>query len=173
MSFDDWRLASTKSKLLFYFFIGNAYWLFKINICLSCIIKPWVFFPICFFMVRLSHSALYCSVYSHVQLFVTLCGTASQTFLSFPTFWRLLKLVSESTLIIRWPKYWSFSFSISPSNEYLGFVSFRIYCFDLLVFQGTLKSLLQNHSSTPHQFFGAQLYLCSNSQVHTWLLGKR
>ena len=54
---------------------------------------------------------------------------------------------NESTLRIRWPKYWSFSFSISPSNEYSGLISFRIDWFDLLVVQGTLKSLLQHHSS--------------------------
>ena len=54
---------------------------------------------------------------------------------------------SESVLHIRWPKYWSFSFSISPSNEYLGLISFRIDWFDLLEVQGTLKSLLQHHSS--------------------------
>ena len=53
----------------------------------------------------------------------------------------------ESVLCIRWPKYWSFSFSISPSNEYSGLISFRIDCFDLLVVQGILKSLLQHHSS--------------------------
>ena len=51
---------------------------------------------------------------------------------------------SESALCIRWPKYWSFSFNISPSNEYSGFISFRIYWFDLLAVQGTLKSLLQD-----------------------------
>ena len=54
---------------------------------------------------------------------------------------------NESTLHTRWPKYWSFSLSISPSNEYSGFISFRIYWFDLLVVQVTLKSLLQHHSS--------------------------
>ena len=54
---------------------------------------------------------------------------------------------SESVLHIRWPKYWSFSFSISPSNEYSGSISFRIDWFDLLAVQGTLKSLLQHHSS--------------------------
>ena len=53
----------------------------------------------------------------------------------------------ESVLYIRWPKYWSFSFSISPSNEYSGLISFRMYWLDLLVVQGTLKSLLQHHSS--------------------------
>ena len=54
---------------------------------------------------------------------------------------------NESVPHTRWPKYWSFSFSISPSNEYSGLISFRIDCFDLLAVQGTLKSLLQHHSS--------------------------
>ena len=54
---------------------------------------------------------------------------------------------NESGLRIRWPKYWSFSFSINPSNEYSGLISFRIDWFDLLAAQGTLKSLLQHHSS--------------------------
>ena len=53
----------------------------------------------------------------------------------------------ESVLRIRWPKYWSFSFSISPSNEYSGLISFRMDWLDLLAVQGTLKSLLQQHSS--------------------------
>jgi len=53
----------------------------------------------------------------------------------------------ESVLHIKWPEYWSFSFSISPSNEYSGLIPFRIYWFDLLAGQGTLKSLLQHHSS--------------------------
>ena len=54
---------------------------------------------------------------------------------------------NESVLYIRWPKYWSFSFSISPSNEYSGLISFRMDWLDLLAAQGTLKSLLQHHSS--------------------------
>ena len=54
---------------------------------------------------------------------------------------------NESTLHKRWPKYWSFSFSISPSNEHPGLISFRMEWFDLLAVQGTLKSLLQHHSS--------------------------
>ena len=54
---------------------------------------------------------------------------------------------NESVLCIRWPKYWSFSFSISPSNEYSGLISFRMDSLDLLAVQGTLKSLVQHHSS--------------------------
>ena len=65
---------------------------------------------------------------------------------------------NESALRIRWPKYWRFSFNISPSNEHPGLISFRMDWLDLLAIQGTLKSLLQHHSSK-HQFFGAQLSL--------------
>ena len=54
---------------------------------------------------------------------------------------------SELAFCIRWPKYWSFSFCISPSSEYSGFISFRVDWFDLLAVQGTLKSLLQHHNS--------------------------
>ena len=62
---------------------------------------------------------------------------------------------NESALRIRWPKYWSFSFNISPSNEYSGLMSFRMDWLDLLAVQGTLKSLLQHHSSKA--FFRVQL----------------
>ena len=62
---------------------------------------------------------------------------------------------SESVLHIKWPKYWSFSSRISPSNEYSGLISFRIDWFDLHAVQGTLKSLLQHHSSK------ASIYQCS------------
>ena len=62
---------------------------------------------------------------------------------------------NESALCIRWPKYWSFSFSISPPNEHPGLTSFRMDCLDLLAVQGTLKSLLQHHSSK------ASIHWCS------------
>ena len=65
-----------------------------------------------------------------------------------PSIFSSIKVFSnESVLHIRWPKYWSFSFSISPSNEYSGLISFRIYWLDLLAARGTLKSLLQHRSS--------------------------
>ena len=63
------------------------------------------------------------------------------------TFSSIRVFSKESALLIRWPKYWSFSFSISPSNVYSALISFRIDWFDLLVVQRTLKSLLQHHSS--------------------------
>ena len=73
-----------------------------------------------------------------------------------PSFFPSIRVFShESTLRIRWPKYWSFSFSISPSNEYSGLISFSIHWFDLLAVQGTFKSLLQHHSSK------ASILLCS------------
>ena len=65
-----------------------------------------------------------------------------------PSTFPIIRVFSnESALCIRWPKYWSFSFIISPSNEYSGLISFRIDWLDLLAVQGTLKSLLQHHSS--------------------------
>ena len=78
---------------------------------------------------------------------------------------------NELALPIRWPKYWSFNFSISASNEYSRLISFRMDWLDLLAVQGTLKSLLQHHNSK-HQFFCAQLSLWSNSHIHMWLLKK-
>ena len=70
------------------------------------------------------------------------------TLLLLPSIFPSIRVFSnESVLHIRWPKYWSFSFSISPSNEYSGLISFRMDWFDLLAVQGTLKSLLQHHSS--------------------------
>ena len=73
---------------------------------------------------------------------------------------------NKSVLHIRWPKDWSFSFSISSSNEYSGLISFRIDRLDLLVVQGTLKSF-SNTTAQKHQFFHAQLSLWSNPQIHT------
>ena len=64
-----------------------------------------------------------------------------------PSIFPSIRVFSNSVLRIRWPKYWSFSFSISPSNEHPGLISFRMDWLDLLVLQGTLKSLLQHHSS--------------------------
>ena len=85
---------------------------------------------------------------------------------------------NESVLHIRWPKYWSFSFSISPSNEYSGLISFRMDWLNLLAAQGTLKSLLQHHSSKPSilqcsTFFIVQLsHPCLTAgKIYPWLDG--
>ena len=66
---------------------------------------------------------------------------------SIPIFPSIRVLSNESVLHIRWPKYWSFSFSVSPSNAYSGLISFRMDWFDFFAVQGTLKSILQHHSS--------------------------
>ena len=73
---------------------------------------------------------------------------------------------TESTLCMRWPKYWSFSFSSSPFNEHPGLISFRMDWLDLLAVQGTLKSLLQHHSSK------VSILQRTNSHIHTRLLEK-
>ena len=67
---------------------------------------------------------------------------------------------NESALRIKWPKYWSFSVSVSPSSEYSGLISFRIHWFDLLSIQGTLKSLLQHHSSKASVLQHSALFYC-------------
>ena len=97
-----------------------------------------------------------------------LCQTLLFLLLIFPS---ISVFSNESVLHIRWPKYWSFSFNISPSNEYSVLISFRIDLFDLLAVQGTLKSFLQHHSSKA-SIFDAQLSLWSNSHIYTWLLEK-
>ena len=122
----------------------------------------------------------------HVQLFLTPWTAAHQSSLSFTISWSLLKLMSielvmppsylvlcrpllllpsifpnirvfsnELVLYIRWPKYWRFS--ISPSNEYSGLIFFRMNWLDLLAVQGTLKSLLQHHSSKASIFWHSSL----------------
>jgi len=78
---------------------------------------------------------------------------------------------NELTLRMRWPKYWSFSFSISPSKQIPGLISFRMDWLDLPAVQGTLKSLLQHHSSKA-SILHCSAFFTSNSHIHTWLLAK-
>ena len=72
----------------------------------------------------------------------------------------------ESVLRTRWPKYWSFSFSISPSNEYSALISFRMDCLDFLAVQGTLKSLLQHHSSKASMLLCTVFYIAQLSHPY-------
>ena len=84
-----------------------------------------------------------------------------------PSIFPSIRVLSNNSVFhVRWPKYWSFNFNSSPSNEYSGLISFRIYWFELLAVQGTLNSLLQHHSSK-HQFFGSQLSSQSSSHIHS------
>ena len=73
---------------------------------------------------------------------------------------------NESTLHIRWPKYWSFSFNISPSNEHPGLMSFRMDWLDLLAVQGTLKSLLQHHSSKASILRWSAFFIAQLTSIH-------
>ena len=95
----------------------------------------------------------------HDQLFVThlmLC----HPLILLPSIFPSLRVFSnESALHLRWPKYWSFNFNISLSNEYLGLISFRMEWLDLLVVQGTLKSLLQHHSSKASTLWHSALFV--------------
>ena len=76
---------------------------------------------------------------------------------------------NESALCIKWPNYWSFSFSISPSNEYSGLISFRIDWWISLLFKG-LSRVFSSTTVWKHQFFSTQPSLWSSSHIHTWLL---
>ena len=129
---------------------------------------------------------------SHVWLFETPWTAAHQASLSITNSQSLLKLMSielvfilchpflllplifasirvfsnESVLCIRWPKYWSFSFKINPSNEYSGLTSFRIDWLDLLADQGTLKSFLQHHSSKASVFWCSAFFIVQLSHPY-------
>ena len=134
---------------------------------------------------------------SRVRLFATPWTAAHPASLSITNSWSLPKLMSmnqwchptisschpllllpsifpsirvfsnKSALCIRWPKYWSFSFSISPSNEYSGLISFRIDWLDLLAVQGTLKSLLQHHSSKASVLWCSAFFMVQLSHPYT------
>ena len=100
-----------------------------------------------------------------------------QSILLLPSIFPSIRIFSnESVLHIRWPKYWRFSISISPSSEYSGLISFRIDWLDLAV-QGTLKSFLQHHSSKASIFWHSAFFMVLLSHVysrhvHTWSTGK-
>ena len=88
-------------------------------------------------------------------------------FLLLPSIFPSIRVFSnKSVLHIRWPKYWSFSFSISPSNEYSGLVFFRMDWLDLLAVQGTLKSLLQYHSSKPSLLWCSAFFIVQLSHPY-------
>ena len=113
-------------------------------------------------MVMQTHQFHSVQPLSHVWLFATSWTAARQASLSITNSRSLLKLMS-----MRWPKYWSFSFSFSPSNEHPRLISFRMDWLDLLAVQGTLKSLLQHHSSkasilwcSAYKFIKTQQYIC-------------
>ena len=77
-----------------------------------------------------------------------------------------IRVFSNESTLMRWPKYWSFSFNISPSNEHPGLISFRMVWLDLLAVQGTLKSLLQHHSSKASIFRHSDFFIVQLSHPH-------
>ena len=88
-------------------------------------------------------------------------------FLLLPSIFPSIRVFSnESVLHIRWPKYWSFSFNISSPNEYSGLISFRMDWLDLLAVQGTLKSLLQHHSSKASILWYSAFFIVQLSSIH-------
>ena len=91
------------------------------------------------------------------------------TLLFLPSIFPSIRVFSnESALCIRWPKYWSFNFSISPSNEYSGLISFRIDWFDLLAVQGALKNLLQHHKLKASILWHSPFFTSAHdSHIHT------
>ena len=161
-----------------------------------CWLKTVIYFYLFFLLWILIKAVV--QLLSHVWLSATPWNVACHISLSFTISWSLLKLLSiesvmpsnhlilccsqllpsvfrsirvfpnESAFHVRWPKYWSFSFSTSPSNEYSGLISFRVDWFDLLAVQGVFSST----TVRKHQFLGAQPSLWSSSHIHLWLLQK-
>ena len=83
-----------------------------------------------------------------------------------PSIFPSIRVFSNESLHIRWPKYWNFSFNISPSKEYSGLISFRMNWLDLLAVQGTLKSLLQHHSSKTSIFWCSSFFIVQLSHLY-------
>ena len=159
---------------------NEEFWTFKLSVrfviqllsCVQLFVTPWTPWK----HVRLpcpSPSPRVCSNSCPLIVSVMLSShLLCRPLLLLPSIFPSLGVFSnESVPQIRWPEYWSFSFSISPSNQYSELISFRIDWFDFLAVQGSLKSLFQ-HTIQKHQFFGSQPSLWSNSYIHTWLLEK-
>ena len=145
---------------------------------------------------RLNYALYSVQLLSHVQLFVTAWTAAYQaslftiswnllklmsiklvmpskhltlhcSLLLLPSIFASIRVFSnESALCIRWPKCWSFSLSISTSHEYTGLISFRIDWFDILAVQGTLKSLLQHHSSKASLLWNSAFFMVQHSHPY-------
>ena len=123
---------------------------------------------------RLQHARIPCPLLSpgvcsdsHPLSWLYYLTTSPSAALFFFAFFPSVRVFSnESTLLIRWPRYWSFNFSISASDEYSGLISFRINWFDLLQSKG-LSRVFSNTTVQKHQFFGAQPSSHSNSHIHT------
>ena len=169
---------SRQYRKFIYFIPSNTHFLQELTFCISVVaqslnhfwlfVTPWITacqdslpFTISWSLLKfISIESLMPS--SHLSL--------CHPLLLLPSIFPSLKVFSnELALHIRWPKFWSFSFSISPSNEYSRLFSFRIDWFDLLAVQETLKSLLQHHSSKASIFWHSAFFMVQLSHT-TWLL---
>ena len=125
-----------------------------------------------FYIFIYTHTCV--SVYSVTLSYLMLCDPMDcrhlilcHPLLLLPPVFRSIRVFSnESVLWIRWPKYWTVSFNISPSNEYSGLISFRIEWLDLLAVQGTLKSLLRHHSSKALILWHSAFFMVQLSHLH-------
>ena len=108
-------------------------------ICVQLSVTPWTAAPQASLSITNSQSLL-------KLMFIELVMPSNHLILCRPLLLSIRVFSNESSLRVRWPNYWSFRFTISPSNEYSGLISFRIHCLDLLSAQGTLKSVLQHYS---------------------------
>ena len=137
-------------------FSRSVVWLFAIPWTAACqaslsITSPWSMFRLMFIELVIPSNDL----------------ILRRPLLLLPSIFPTIRVFSnESVLCIRWPKYWSFSFSIGPSNEYPGLISFRIDWFALLAVQGTLKSLLQQHSSKASILWHSAFFIVQLSHPH-------
>ena len=124
-------------------------------------------FPVHYQFPELTHNSCPLSWWCHPTI-----SSSVVPFFSHLQFISSIRVFSnESVLCIRWPKYWSFSFSISPSNEYSRLISFRMDWLDLLAVQG-LSRIFSITTVWKHQFFSTQSSLSSSSEICTWLLEK-
>ena len=132
-------------------------------ICVQLSVTPWTAAPQASLSITNSQSLL-------KLMFIELVMPSNHLILCRPLLLSIRVFSNESSLRVRWPNYWSFRFTISPSNEYSGLISFRIHCLDLLSAQGTLKSVLQHYSSKASIFWCSAFFtvqLCDHWKNHS------
>ena len=135
--------------------------------CVQLFVTPWTVAHQAPLFFTVSWSLFRCMFIESVKLssHLILCQPLSRLPSIFPS---IMVFSKKSILHIKWPKYWSFSFSINPSNEYSGLISFRIDWFDLLsLLPKGLSSVFSSTTMEKHQFFGTQSSLWSNFHIHT------
>ena len=143
---------------------------FHSSVALSCptLYDPWTVAHQA--SLSITNSQYLCKLMSIESVMPSNCFILCHPLFLLPSIFPSIRVFSsESVLSIKWPKYWSFSFSIIPSNEYSGLISFRMDWLDLLAVQGTLKSLLQHHSSKASIFRCSAFFISRSLCVAVWL----